>query len=280
MVTTIPKDVSESQWRAIRHRDSHLLILIPPGESKIQTLVHRVNYLSQNLKENQCITVIVSNDKTAAEMHKFFEGQVYVERCSFMVGTFHQLCLQFLRDYVEHTYLPMEFKVGTPFEVEGFIKREWTYLKDKEIRAALKRISIWKSSCCQGEVPNEINQYNNVLKRRNLIDSDDVFLEFWRLLKNNEDILQEVQNYFYHIFVDEYQNMNQLQQALLQMLAESSTNITAFANPEYIAGKLHMTRVQFSKNFAKNFPGARVQEIVADECSTSHLPHIVRSNLK
>ena len=128
-----PHDLNESQWQAVKHEGSHLLITAGPGTGKTHTLTYRIAHLIPSLKPNESILAITFTNKAARQMQDRLTA-LGVGQSRLFVGTFHAFCLKLLRDYFEHTALPKDFKVATPQDITGF---------DKE---TLERISLMKSS--------------------------------------------------------------------------------------------------------------------------------------
>src|ERR1700679_1255345 len=128
-----PHDLNESQWQAVCHQGSHLLITAGPGTGKTHTLTRRIAQLSPALRSNESILAITFTNKAARQMQDRLTA-LGVRRSQLFIGTFHGFCLKLLRDHFEHTALPKDFKVATPEDITGF---------DKEAR---ERISLLKSS--------------------------------------------------------------------------------------------------------------------------------------
>ena len=128
-----PKDLNASQWQAISHAGSHLLISAGPGTGKTHILTRRIVHLIPSLKSDEKILAITFTNKAARQMQDRLT-QLGVNQSRLFVGTVHGFCLRLLREYIEHTALPRDFKVASPDEITGFD------------RAVLERISQSKSS--------------------------------------------------------------------------------------------------------------------------------------
>ena len=126
-----PHDLNESQWQAVCHQGSHLLITAGPGTGKTHTLTRRIAHLIPSLKSNENILAITFTNKAARQMQDRLTA-LGVRQSQLFVGTFHAFCLKLLRDHFEHTALPKDFKVASPEDITGF---------DKE---TLERISLYE----------------------------------------------------------------------------------------------------------------------------------------
>src|SRR5271170_5696280 len=128
-----PHDLNESQWQAVCHEGSHVLITAGPGTGKTHTLTRRIAQVIPSLKSNESILAITFTNKAARQMQDRLTA-LGARQSQLFVGTFHAFCLKLLRDYFEHTALPKDFKVAGPGDITGFDK------------ATLERVSHMKSS--------------------------------------------------------------------------------------------------------------------------------------
>src|SRR5271169_5086803 len=99
-----PEDLNESQWQAVRHKGSHLLITAGPGTGKTHTLTRRIAHLVPSLKSNESILAITFTNKAACQMKDRLTA-LGVGQSQTFIGPFHGFCLKLLRDYFEHTAL-------------------------------------------------------------------------------------------------------------------------------------------------------------------------------
>ena len=112
-----PKDLNPSQWNAVWHEGSHLLIIAGPGTGKTHTLTYRIAKKIENLTDGERILAITFTNKAAKEMRERLEKRVIDVDERLTVGTFHSFCLQLLRKNVVHTPLPEDFRVASAEEM-------------------------------------------------------------------------------------------------------------------------------------------------------------------
>ena len=173
-----PRDLNESQWQAVCHKGSHLLITAGPGTGKTHTLTHRIAHLIPSLKSNEKILAITFTNKAARQMQERLTA-LGVERSHLFIGTFHAFCLKLLRDYFEHTALPKNFKVAAGEDIKGFDK------------ATLERIGKMKSSQLAISPDEDYKAYQRYLRQESLVDFDDILREALLLLED-ENIAGEL----------------------------------------------------------------------------------------
>jgi DNA helicase-2/ATP-dependent DNA helicase PcrA len=239
-----PHDLNVSQWQAVCHEGSHLLITAGPGTGKTHTLTHRIARLVPSLKPNEKILAITFTNKAARQMQDRLTA-LGVRRSQLFIGTFHAFCLQLLRDYFEHTALPKDFKVALPEDIKGF---------DKE---TLERISLLKSSHLAISPDDDYKAYQRYLRQNSWVDFDDILREALLLLED-EKIAQELQSQYRYIFVDEYQDSNMVQNALLKILACDGVLLTAIGDADQSIYGFRGSRVELFRRFQEDFAPAKV----------------------
>ncbi len=251
--------MNSEQQKSVLHRGSHLLIVAGPGTGKTHTLTHRIAALVKEIADNKQIIAITFTNKAADEMRTRLAKLINEDLSECIVcGTFHQFCLRLLKEYQVHTSLPDNFRVASPEEIQTCIKQSWPELTNKERKDRLNAISNWKSSVFTAEEPETVTEYNQLLAKEGFLDFDDVLLQAYYLLRNNKDVLDKVQSQYPTIFVDEYQDINGIQHALLKTLVGPNSHITAIGDPNQAIYGFRGSDVRFFHSFAEDFAGATV----------------------
>ncbi len=239
-----PADLNESQWQAVRHKDTHLLISAGPGTGKTHTLTRRIAELAPSLKPKESILAITFTNKAARQMQDRLIA-LGVLQSQVFIGTFHAFCLKLLREFFEHTALPKDFKVATPEDITGF---------DKE---ALERISHMKSFQLAISPDDDYKAYQRYLRQNSRIDFDDILREALLLLED-ENIAAQLRRQYRYIFVDEYQDSNIVQNALLKILAREGVLLTAIGDANQSIYGFRGSRVELFQRFQEDFSGAQI----------------------
>ena len=232
-------DLNESQRQAVAHNGSHLLIAAGPGTGKTLTLTHRIAYLVSTLESSQRILAITFTNKAARQMKDGLRA-LGVDLSQVFVGTFHSFCLKLLRDYFEHTALPKDFKVAAEEDIGVF---------DKKVH---KRISFLKSSQLVIIPDEEYKTYQRYLRQNSLIDFDDILCEALLLLED-ENIAAQLRRQYPYILVDEYQDSNIVQNALLKILAREGVLLTVAGDVNQSIDSSRGSRVDLIKRFGEDF---------------------------
>jgi DNA helicase-2/ATP-dependent DNA helicase PcrA len=237
-------DLNESQWQAVRHEGSHLLITAGPGTGKTHTLTHRIAHLLPSLKSDESILAVTFTNKAARQMQDRLTA-LGVRQSQLFIGTFHGFCLRLLRYYFEHTALPKDFKVAAPEDITGF---------DKETR---ERISLLKSSQLVISPDDDYKAYQRYLRQNSWIDFDDILREALLLLED-ENIAGQLRRQYRYIFVDEYQDSNIVQNVLLKKLASEGVLLTAIGDANQSIYGFRGSRVELFGRYQEDFAPAHI----------------------
>lgn len=251
-----PADVNPAQWKAISHKGKHLLIVAGPGTGKTHTLTYRIAQIVEKLAPDKKILAITFTNKTAQEMRERLNQRLGRRDERIEVGTFHSFSLQLIRQFINQTSLPEEFEVASPETITDLAKAIWPQKSLKGRRIILEQISQWKSALPAGDMPEEVSFYNQKLRDRRLLDFDDLLWETLQLLQNNPKVLAAIHKTYAAIFVDEYQDINAIQHALLKIWVGNEGSLTAIGDPNQAIYGFRGSDVSFFTRFVSDFPGA------------------------
>ncbi len=198
------KQLSSAQQRAVTHKDGPMLVLAGPGSGKTFTITRRTWYLMEHHKVSPSEILVITFTKAAAkEMKERFLRLTGETRTAVSFGTFHAVFFQIL-------------KLAYGFKAENILREEqkWEFLKEgihkanlelddeaefmSDMAAEISRVKneradlqTYKATACNTAIFRKIyNEYNNRLRRSNLIDFDDMLVYCYELLKERPDILQ------------------------------------------------------------------------------------------
>ncbi|MDP2652789.1 MAG: ATP-dependent helicase [Candidatus Omnitrophota bacterium] len=269
-MNTILEGLNPSQRKAVEHEGGHLLIVAGPGTGKTHTLACRIARLAPSLAKDQKVLAITFTNKAAEELRQRLLS-VPGAAGKVVAGTFHSFCLQVLREFIGYTDLPKDFRVASLEEIEEWAKEIWPDKKPRERREALEIVSAWKSSIGPGDPPEEVKAYSRKLRSLSVLDFDDLLLEALYLLQTSYDAARDIQGAYRHVFVDEYQDINAVQHALLKQLVRNEVLLTAIGDPNQAIYGFRGSDVRFFKTFAADFPAAAVLSLSENYRSAQNL---------
>lgn len=221
------------QKEAVLHVGSHLLIVAGPGTGKTMTLSHRIAHLIDSGRAGPAeILALTFTNKAAREMRERVNALLLgAQAGDVQVHTFHGFCLDVLRNDGEMLNLPRDFTLCPEFDAPD-LARDIISKSDASKKLStkfLKNISQMKiDSVMAKEHDSSHNdllplfvKYQQKLRDLEMLDLDDLEVETFRLFANHPDVCLKYATRYPKIFVDEYQDTNAIQVALLKMLANS-----------------------------------------------------------
>ena len=282
--------LNSEQARAVTHADGPLLILAGAGSGKTKTLTHRIAYLIGELKifPSRILAVTFTN-KAAKEMRQRL-AQILgedPENRQFMpwMGTFHSICVRMLRMDGENIGLNKRFLIYDTDDQISLMKQimKARGLTDKDIkpRAVLSTISNAKnemrnaedfSASTRGPREQKIAElffaYEKALKDASALDFDDLLIKTVELLRNKPDIRHKWQQQFEHILIDEYQDTNAVQYALIKLLVNSRRDLCVVGDDAQSIYSFRGADYTNILNFERDFPGTTVVKLEQNYRST------------
>ncbi len=263
--------LNEDQRKAVSHREGHLLIVAGPGTGKTHTLTHRMAYLAREDTTPGRMLAVTFTNKAAGELRLRLGDLLDGEARHVMAGTFHGICLALMRQWSRHVSIPFSLSVATPDDQDRLARAQWPLDNTTQRRRRLEEVARWKASGRSGEIPEAVSAYTRLLRRHGLLDFDDVILETTKLLQSDERFRQSVHERFRYVFVDEYQDINPAQHALLKILVEGGARITAIGDPNQAIYGFRGADTRYFHSFEDDFPGAKVQYLKENYRSAASL---------
>ncbi len=250
-----------NQKQVVMHTDTPLLIIAGPGTGKTFTLTSRIAYLIENLKVSpEHILALTFTRRAAKEMKdRLLEmlGKNISDKDIF-IGTLHAFGYKLL---LGESFSGGNFSIYSPDD-SVLLLRE--IIKEKKIKNPdagnlLNKISIYKNFEANDNIQSQefikiFEAYQNRLREYNALDFDDLLLESYRLLNENKEIKLKYQKKFTHIFIDEYQDINNIQYKLIKLLALAAQNLTVIGDPDQAIYAFRGANIENFTQFKKDFP--------------------------
>ncbi len=241
-------ELNPPQRQAAEHQAGPLLIIAGAGAGKTKTLTYRIINLIKKGVAPQSILAITFTNKAAKEMRERVEKLLATETFVEVgekpwVGTFHALGVSILRAHAQKIGLNRFFSILDRDESLSLVKQSLKELaiedkrfEPRKVLGAISRekgkgISLinYRGENSQDFYPRLIasiwTKYEQKLAAQKALDFDDLLLQTVRLLKANPEILDYYQELWQYIHVDEYQDTNDIQYELTQLLAKKYRNL-------------------------------------------------------
>ena len=298
-MTDFTDGLNDEQARAVTHGDGPLLILAGAGSGKTKTLTHRIAYLIGELKvfPSRILAVTFTN-KAAKEMRqrlaKLLDEDADNRQFMPWMGTFHSICVRILRMDGAHIGLDGRFLIYDTDDQVSLMKQimKARGLTDKDIkpRAVLSVISNAKnemrsaedfSMSARGPREQKIAElffaYEKSLKEAAALDFDDLLTKTVELLQNSPEIRQKWQRQFEYILIDEYQDTNAVQYALIKLLVNEQRNLCVVGDDAQSIYSFRGADYTNILNFERDFPGTTVVKLEQNYRSTGAILDLANS---
>ena len=283
--------LNEQQRQAVLNTQGPVLMLAGAGTGKTAALTARLAYLVANrLAWPSQILCVTFTNKAAKEMRERVGHHLNqnVEAMPWL-GTFHSVCAKLLRRHAELIGLKQNYTI---IDTDDQIRLLKQLIKENDLdekrwpaRQLAALIDRWKNrglnpdnldaveneSFANGQGQHFYQLYQNRLKVLNCCDFGDLMLQMLNVLRRYPDILQDYQQRFKYILVDEYQDTNSVQYLWLRLLAQKHKNICVVGDDDQSIYSWRGAEVANILKFEKDFPGALVVKLEQNYRSTQHI---------
>jgi len=277
------------QLEAVTTVSGPALVLAGAGSGKTRALTHRIAYLIEEGINPWNILAITFTNKAADEMRERVDRLVETGAESIWISTFHSMCVRILRRHIEYLGYGTDFTVYDSDDQRTLMRQVIKKLdkdpKQYRERGMLSIISGLKDKLVSPEEYSagaswdfrqrnyaEIYaEYQAQLKRNNALDFDDLIVKTVELFRSVPQVLEYYQDRFRYIVVDEYQDTNAAQFALVSLLAKRDRNLWVVGDDDQSIYKFRGADIENILNFEKAFPGAKVIRLEQNYRSTGNI---------
>ncbi len=296
--------LNERQLEAVTTTEGPVLILAGAGSGKTRVITVRTAYLIAEKKvAPHNILAVTFTNKAAEEMRgrifKLLQG-IRPSSAPF-ISTFHSLCARILRKEIHHLSegYTNEFTI---YDTDDSLRVIKNVLKSSNIDE--KRLSprlvqtIISGSKNRGisleehleDYVRDHNQkeliltvaraYQKILKNANALDFDDLLLKTVQLFKKNDSVCKRYSEIFKYIMVDEYQDTNPLQFALVRFLTKLHQNICVVGDDNQSIYAFRYADIRNILDFEKHYTSAKVIKLEQNYRSTQTILKIAEEVIK
>jgi DNA helicase-2/ATP-dependent DNA helicase PcrA len=296
--------LNEQQREAVLATEGPLLILAGAGSGKTRVIAHRIAYLisEKNVPYWNILAVTFTN-KAAEEMRSRVQRLLHErERSSLpLVSTFHSLCVRILRQDIEklNDKYTRTFTIYDQDDSLRLIKQaikelgyDEKYLGTRATQSAISsaknRGEDTEAFAARAEYVDErraamarvYKMYEDRLHANNALDFDDLLIKAVRLLRDVAEVREKYNNKFRYILVDEYQDTNSLQFALISHLTEKQQNIAVVGDEDQSIYKWRGADISNILNFEKHFANTKTIRLEQNYRSTQTILDVAGAVVK
>ncbi len=300
--------LNPQQRAAVVYRGQALLIVAGAGSGKTKVLTHRIAHLlaTKEAWPSQILSITFTN-KAAGEMRERVRHLLGEDANGMWLKTFHSACVMILRREAERLGHDPNFTIYDSGDSRALLKR-----LIKETGADIHKLSPALVASVISNAKNELqdaedylrnadtadpaariiaeifSRYQRELKRNNAFDFDDLISETVFLFRNFPEVAAQYQRKFRHILVDEYQDTNHAQYALIRELTKAvpaefaevngrtgevfgPASLTVVGDSDQSIYAFRGADIRNITEFEKDFPGAKTILLEQNYRSTQHI---------
>ena len=237
--------LNETQQEAVQHREGQAVVFAGAGSGKTRIITARIAALIDQGVAPWHILAVTFTNRAANEMRERVEHLSPQARKS-LVATFHSACARWLREFASELGLPSNFLIYDQRDSNTALKTVLNSLNiplddDNSVASYQWTIAQAKINCVFADENDKVahhypmliasgglniyRAYQDYLRSCNAVDFGDLILSAVFLLRRNDMVRESLQNRCRYILVDEYQDINQCQFELIQLLAAKHRNL-------------------------------------------------------
>ncbi len=285
MSVVLESGLNSEQQRAVETTEGPLLVLAGAGSGKTRVVTQRIVHLiDKGVSPSQILGLTFTN-KAAGEMRERVEKACAAK---VLIATFHSLGARILRESIHYLGYPNSFTIYDASDAEKLVKvcLKDCNLPDKkgDVKAAVAAISQFKNSLVSPEEANLpiYKLYEERKRSFDAVDFDDLLYLPVKLFTEHPEQLAACQRAWKYLLIDEYQDTNEAQYRMIQMLVEKSHNLCVVGDPDQSIYSWRGANLHNILNFEKDYPDAVVVRLEQNYRSTSTIleaaNHLIRQN--
>ncbi|MBH25212.1 MAG: ATP-dependent DNA helicase PcrA [Myxococcales bacterium] len=275
-------ELNPEQYEAVQHVNGPLLILAGAGSGKTRVITYRVAHLIRNVGLDPWrLLAVTFTNKAAGEMRERVEALLngdLPEAAMPWLSTFHSLCARLLRMHGDQIGLPKPFMIGDDADQRQVLSDAVDALGLDMDRQDMRRLGAMIDDAknkgldpdaledhavgAEAELNAEVYRaYQEHLRRNGMLDFGDLILEATRLLRTCDDVRGKLHRRWTHLMVDEFQDTNPSQYALLRLLTGPEENLAVVGDDDQAIYRWRGATVRNILEFESDFPAARVVKL-------------------
>ncbi len=292
-------DLTAAQRQAVTHVDGPLLVLAGAGSGKTRVITRRVGYLMKQGITGKNILALTFTNKAAGEMRHRIE--TIAPDSKVWVGTFHSLCARLLRTYAPLVGIDRGFTIYDQGDRLRAVKQAMAQLDLDGVSITPERVDAAISRAKNDLVTPEMyakrsgdhltavtakvyTLYQKRLRDSSAVDFDDLLVHLVTIVKEHKDVRAELDRRFKYVLVDEYQDTNLAQYAIVKAFSVDHPNLCVTGDPDQSIYGWRGANLQNILEFEHDYPGTKVVKLERNYRSTKNILHaadtLIRHNRK
>ena len=275
--------LNDKQREAASQIDGSILILAGAGSGKTRTITYRIAHMIENVGISPySILAVTFTNKAAKEMRERVEDLVGDIAKACTISTFHSFGMRLLRMYASEVGYNPNFTIYDTDDQKRIVKAilkgqnisfNGVKLTERDIVSIISKIkeeikTLDEYSVMNKQIIEVYDKYNRALLESNAMDFSDILLNTYKLLQKPE-ILEKVQNKYKYIMIDEYQDTNNLQYKIIDLIARKSSNLCVVGDENQSIYGFRGANILNILNFETNYNNAKIVKLEENYRSTT-----------
>lgn len=275
--------LNDKQREAASQIDGSILILAGAGSGKTRTITYRIAHMIENVGISPySILAVTFTNKAAKEMRERVEELVGDVAKACTISTFHSFGMRLLRMYGKEVGYNSNFTIYDTDDQKRIVKAilkgqnlsiNGIKLTERDLVSMISKIkeqikTLDEYSVMNKQIVEVYDKYNRVLLESNAMDFSDILLNTYKLLQKPE-ILEKVQNKYKYIMIDEYQDTNNLQYKIIDLIARKSSNLCVVGDENQSIYGFRGANILNILNFETNYNNAKIIKLEENYRSTT-----------
>ncbi len=288
-------ELNDRQKEAAETLTGPLLIVAGAGSGKTRALTYRIaNLIDKGVAKPWQILAVTFTNKAAGEMKERINKLLKAnfskldEKHHPTIGTFHAVCLRILRRHADKIGREKSFVIYDTADTEALMKRliKENNIDDDRVKPSmvLGMISRVKnnlgtaqdfassaSNYFERQVAELFDLYEKRMKANNAVDFDDMILYTVQLFRQHPEVLDEYQEWWRYINIDEYQDTNHAQYVLVKLLASKYRNLCVIGDSDQSIYSFRGADINNILDFEKDYSEAKIIKLEQNYRSTQNI---------
>jgi len=275
--------LNDKQREAASQIDGSILILAGAGSGKTRTITYRIAHMIENIGISPySILAVTFTNKAAKEMRERVEELVGDIAKACTISTFHSFGMRLLRMYGKEVGYNSNFTIYDTDDQKRIVKAilkgknlsiNGIKLTERDLVSMISKIkeqikTLDEYSVMNKQIVEVYDKYNRALLESNAMDFSDILLNTYKLLQKPE-ILEKVQNKYKYIMIDEYQDTNNLQYKIIDLIARKSSNLCVVGDENQSIYGFRGANILNILNFETNYNNAKIIKLEENYRSTT-----------
>jgi DNA helicase-2/ATP-dependent DNA helicase PcrA len=278
--------LNPSQREAVETLNGPLLVIAGAGSGKTRVVTMRIANLLQSGVPSSKILGLTFTNKAAGEMKERVRS---LTNSDVLISTFHSLGARILRESIEVLGYNRHFIIYDEEDVDKLLKTCIEEVMGQcakgEVKTARSMISTAKNQLINPDVADQLSKdpnsnrnfptiyakYQRKLLECNAVDFDDLLFLTVRLFREHTHVLNYYQERWSHLLIDEYQDTNQVQYEIVNLLVSKSQNLCVVGDPDQSIYSWRGANIRNIMCFEQDYPGAKVVSLDRNYRSSNNI---------